>query len=865
MKSDHASSSSGLGDPPPQGLRTVSVSVSLTISSIESATTDALSVYRLKGEESISAPFCYVLDLVRVAPDGEDAILRDTAVLGQFATVSIAVSEGGNTPMPRRIHGVIDEIRELITTQAGIRRYRIALVPRFARFSLNRQSRVHATASPQTLQTLLANKLTSTGTDHAPEERDNRVTMETDEFRMQIVNDELPRASLSNVAQYDESDLDFIRRQCECHGVHFFFDSDQDDTKDVVVFGNTNSTFADTRTRIHIDLTSIDPNGLVANSDYLPRTSDGPARVVNGSLFSLEHVRRPTPGRFRVIDYNPENPALGLLREYIADSDGEGIHTDHDTHFSTQTEGDRYARIRAQEVQAANSYYLGVTTTPCVVPGRLFDKISTSSGGVKTVESTHLVTHTSVDLTLAHPAITDPSGTPLQTGFRNAFKSVDFHQDEPVFRPPRTTRIPKLPGVYTAHVEPATDTANSAGVARAWIDDEGAYRIAQRFDERNGIEPGKKSMPVRKAEPNAGEDTGFHFPLKTGTEVLISYRNGNPDRPVISGAMPNETHPSPVTGTNRTSNVIVTSSGARFEIDDASEDADAKVTIRNRSGDDASYLRLGKSSVDDATSLEAHYKDTYLSSQEGDGIFLYTPSNIVHAAANEQRTHASEIRNSALTQNLMRGTRIVIYSGDTTFDDAVDPQPPTSDVTRDDEKSLGDEDILIAARGSMYLKADGNLHETSEGNRKEDTGGEMVQTIRHDSREHVWANKFTLVGGSFDTVVLGSRNRVVLGAATMTTVGVSVDLKLAVSVSLFFGDRVLLEGGRSFAVRPALSVMVFGAKVEKIVVAEIKESALEFKSTDLSLARALMDLRESTATVSIGKIATSICGTCVMM
>ena len=149
-------------------------------------------------------------------------------------------------------------------------------------------------------------------------------------------------------------------------------------------------------------------------------------------------------------------------------------------------------------------------------------------------------------------------------------------------------------------------------------------------------------MPVRKAEPNAGEDTGFHFPLKTGTEVLISYRNGNPDRPVISGAMPNETHPSPVTGTNRTSNVIVTSSGARFEIDDASEDADAKVTIRNRSGDDASYLRLGKSSVDDATSLEAHYKDTYLSSQEGDGIFLYTPSNIVHAAANEQRTHASE-------------------------------------------------------------------------------------------------------------------------------------------------------------------------------------------------------------------------------
>ncbi|MCK5098888.1 MAG: hypothetical protein KAR45_12350, partial [Desulfobacteraceae bacterium] len=51
---------------------------------------------------------------------------------------------------------------------------------------------------------------------------------------------------------------------------------------------------------------------------------------------------------------------------------------------------------------------------------------------------------------------------------------------------------------------------------------------------------------------------GMHFPLHKGTEVLLTFIDGNPDRPVIAGAMPNPETSSPVTGKNQTKSLIST-------------------------------------------------------------------------------------------------------------------------------------------------------------------------------------------------------------------------------------------------------------------------------------------------------------------
>jgi type VI secretion system secreted protein VgrG len=76
------------------------------------------------------------------------------------------------------------------------------------------------------------------------------------------------------------------------------------------------------------------------------------------------------------------------------------------------------------------------------------------------------------------------------------------------------------------------------------------------------------SLPIRMLQPHAGPHYGMHFPLKPGVEVMVGFVEGDPDRPVIVGAVPNPITPSPVTQANAIMNRIETTSGVFLEIRD---------------------------------------------------------------------------------------------------------------------------------------------------------------------------------------------------------------------------------------------------------------------------------------------------------
>jgi hypothetical protein len=60
----------------------------------------------------------------------------------------------------------------------------------------------------------------------------------------------------------------------------------------------------------------------------------------------------------------------------------------------------------------------------------------------------------------------------------------------------------------------------------------------------------------------------MHFPLRKGTEVLLTFIDGDPDRPIIASAVPNPEHPSMVSSANHTMSGIRTASGNQFTIQD---------------------------------------------------------------------------------------------------------------------------------------------------------------------------------------------------------------------------------------------------------------------------------------------------------
>ena len=83
-----------------------------------------------------------------------------------------------------------------------------------------------------------------------------------------------------------------------------------------------------------------------------------------------------------------------------------------------------------------------------------------------------------------------------------------------------------------------------------------------------GREGGKASCPIRMLQPYGGTNYGLHFPLHKDCEVLLTFVEGNPDRPVIASAAPNPDQKSPVTSTNLTQNVLKTSAENRLVMED---------------------------------------------------------------------------------------------------------------------------------------------------------------------------------------------------------------------------------------------------------------------------------------------------------
>jgi type VI secretion system secreted protein VgrG len=75
------------------------------------------------------------------------------------------------------------------------------------------------------------------------------------------------------------------------------------------------------------------------------------------------------------------------------------------------------------------------------------------------------------------------------------------------------------------------------------------------------------------AQSYSGAGYGSHFPLHKGAEVVLAFIGGNPDRPIIVGAIPNAHTPSPTASKNATQSIMHTASGIRFVMDDKTSSA----------------------------------------------------------------------------------------------------------------------------------------------------------------------------------------------------------------------------------------------------------------------------------------------------
>jgi type VI secretion system secreted protein VgrG len=465
--------------------------------------TDRVQIRRVEGREAISQPFWFDIEFVVTDAEGLDP----DRILG--ASASLVFERDGVDV--RAVHGMIASLVDLLETESAHRAYRLRLVPRAHRLTLIETHEVFLGLS---IPDIVTQKLAL-------------VNLGATDFDLRLHDKYTPR---DIVVQYRETDLAFLSRLAEHLGISYYFD--HEDGADKLVFTDRNEGFA------RLDrLTRVQFRGRGERRD----------------VFRIQAERHLFPSGYAVLDYNYRAPFLELTSTYEHPTGYAGGVAEYGSHHRTPAEGDRLARVRAEEREALARFYRAES-----------DLVDLGAGVVVGLEGhPHLDDPSLLIVEIEHRAVQAVGlhGGHAGEGYTNVFKAVDAARP---YRPPRVTPRPRIPGVLTAITEPAPK--GSAGRV-AQLDDQGRYTIRFFFD--TGEARQRSSAPVRMAQPHAGSGYGVHFPLKPNVEVTVYFVDGDPDRPIIAGAVPNPVTQSPVTAADAVMNRIKTESGIVFQIKDA--------------------------------------------------------------------------------------------------------------------------------------------------------------------------------------------------------------------------------------------------------------------------------------------------------
>ena len=483
--------------------------------SSEACPPDTFAVVRMSGFEAISRPYRFELVLV-----SDDAQLDLARVLAANAALRILAPQDSAQATPYA--GMLAEFDQLHQA-GGFTFYRAVLVPRLWQLSLYRTSEVylHEQTIPEIVEGILKGARLNPAHDYA----------------LKLKERYRPR---SYVCQYQEKPLEFISRWLEREGIYYYFEQ------------------VDGRDRLVLLDDKVAQPAQAAAVNYRP-ADELDVGLAPDSVQGFVCRTRPLPRTLVLQDYNHRRAGLPLVVATEVSPSGLGEEMLYGENFRTEEEGQRYATIRAQELRCGGRVFSGEATAVGLRSGHFMDL---SRHYREDFDGRYLVTEITHEGSQAG-ALLAGLKTPFnaregQTFYRNTFMALPAATQ---FRPARSTPKPRVAGTMSATVD-----AEGSG-EYAELDQYGQYKVQIPFD-RTEKGAAKGSAPVRMASPYAGSEHGMHFPLHKGTEVLLSFADGDPDQPVILGAVPNSVNPNVVDQRNPHDNLISTKGGNQMLMSD---------------------------------------------------------------------------------------------------------------------------------------------------------------------------------------------------------------------------------------------------------------------------------------------------------
>ena len=435
---------------------------------------DVLLLTELNGEEAISSIFSFELSMI-----SENHSISFDAIIGRNVTVAINLADGNK----RFFNGIISSFSQGRGGGEGggdarFTYYRATMVPWFWVLTKTSDSRIFQNLSViEIVEKVFKEQGFS----------DYRIDLQGAYDKREFC------------VQYRETDYNFVSRLLEEEGIFYYFEHQEG--KHTMVLADSSSSHK------HC------PGQKTASCEL---SAAGISE--QDAITSLEMTRQVRAAKWVLNDFNFKLPNNNLKMEVQSTATptlGNREIYDYPGNFDNKSAGDRLVKIRIEEEEAQLTRIFGLGRCRSFTSGYRF-----------TLKDHYRVDLNDKDYVLVavtHQA-TEGYGIDSGSAYSNHFECLPFSVK---YRPHRLTPKPVVQGTQTAIV------VGPAG-EEIYTDEHGRVKVQFHWD-REGKRDDKSSCWIRVSQAWAGNGWGgLHIP-RVGHEVIVSFIEGDPDRPIVTG------------------------------------------------------------------------------------------------------------------------------------------------------------------------------------------------------------------------------------------------------------------------------------------------------------------------------------------
>ncbi len=447
--------------------------------------------------------------------------------------------------------------------------------------------------------------------------------------------------------QYNETAFNFVSRLMEEEGIFYFFEHSS--STHTMVLGDD----ADA----HKTCPGLESSPVSFKQSLMDHTQD---LAITRCTVEEEVVS----GAYTHDDYNFETPNTDLNSQSQSDTPTYKIY-EYPGGYLKKDAGQKLADLRLDALEQPQKTIRGDGFVRAFVSGHKFELKDHYRSDVNQTYILQSVSHAAT-----------------QENYTNTFTA--FPSDVP-FRPPLLTPKPRISGTQTAVV------VGKAG-EEIWTDKYGRIKVQFHWDQL-GKNDENSSCWIRVDYGWAGKQWGGIFLPRIGQEVIVSYLEGDPDRPLVTGAVYNSVQLVPYTlPDEQTKSTVKTNSSKggggfneiRFEDKKDSEELylhaqkDQKIVVENDRTKSVLHSETNTIKQDRTTTI-----------QEGNDTYTVSKGN---------RTFKVETGNETYE---VKGTRTLTVTGDETHTNKANF---TQTVSGNYELKV-DGNLTIDVSGSVTIKS----------------------------------------------------------------------------------------------------------------------------------------------------------------